>query len=55
MVPENTAKWYDLWVAAVAADGMCARSGKAGTARFLGECAVERSGGRVVGGIANEG
>ena len=28
--------WYDLWQAAVALDGMCARSGKTGKSRFLG-------------------
>lgn len=35
--PNDTAAWYDLWQAAVALDGMCARGGQAGTARFLGE------------------
>lgn len=32
----ETASWYDIWQAAVALDGMCARSGKAGLSRFLG-------------------
>ncbi len=36
-VPEETASWYDVWVAAVSADGMCARQGRAGLARFIGE------------------
>lgn len=36
--PDDTASWYDLWQAAVALDGMCARAGKAGKSRFLGEC-----------------
>lgn len=36
-VPEDTASWYDLWAAAVALDGMCARNGRPGKARFLGE------------------
>ena len=35
--PEDTASWYDLWAAAVALDGMCARGGKTGKSRFLGE------------------
>ena len=35
--PDDTASWYDLWQAAVALDGMCARGGRTGKARFLGE------------------
>ncbi len=34
--PQDIGSWYDIWQAAVALDGMCARGGKAGTARFLG-------------------
>lgn len=34
---EETSSWYDIWQAAVALDGMCARSGKAGLANFLGK------------------
>lgn len=36
-VPDSEASWYDLWQAAVALDGMCARAGKMGKARFLGQ------------------
>ena len=36
-VPDDSASWYELWQAAVAVDGMCARQGQAGKARFLGE------------------
>lgn len=32
----DRASWYDLWAAAVALDGMCARSGKTGQAYVLG-------------------
>ena len=38
----TTAAWYDSWQAAVALDGMCARGGQAGTARFLGEFTRQR-------------
>ena len=38
--PDDAASWYDLWQAAVALDGMCARTGRAGKSRFLGEYAV---------------
>ena len=34
--PDDEASWYDLWQAAVALDGLCARAGKVGKARFLG-------------------
>ncbi|CAD6587534.1 MAG: hypothetical protein ASARMPRED_003174 [Alectoria sarmentosa] len=34
--PDDAASWYDLWQAAVALDGMCARTGRAGKSRFLG-------------------
>ena len=34
--PDDEASWYDLWQAAVALDGMCARVGRTGKARFLG-------------------
>ena len=33
----DSASWYDLWAAAVALDGMCARSGKEGQAFSLGK------------------
>lgn len=36
-VSEDQASWYDLWAAAVALDGMCARGRKTGQARFLGK------------------
>ena len=35
--PDDKAPWYDLWQAAVALDGMCARTGRTGKSRFLGE------------------
>lgn len=35
--PEETASWYDIWQAAVALDGKCARFGGTGLARFLGK------------------
>lgn len=35
--PEVRASWYDIWQAAVTLDGKCARSGKSGLARFVGE------------------
>ena len=34
--PDDVGSWYDIWQAVVALDGMCARSGKVGKARFLG-------------------
>lgn len=37
IAPDDKAEWYDLWQAAVALDGMCARGGRMGKARFLGE------------------
>lgn len=33
--PEDVGIRYGIWQAAVALDGMCAKSGKAGKARFL--------------------
>ena len=35
--PDDKASWYDLWQAAVALDGMCARKKRAGTSRLLGK------------------
>ena len=35
--PEDASSWYDLWQTAVALNGMCARSGKVGKARLMGE------------------
>ena len=35
--PDDKATWYDLWEAAVALDGMCARAGRTGKARLIGE------------------
>lgn len=35
--PQDQASWYDIWAAAVALDGMCARAERAGKSRFLGE------------------
>lgn len=37
LVPDDKASWYELWAVAVALDGMCARGGKTGQARFLGK------------------
>ena len=37
IAPDDKASWYDLWQAAVAIDGMCARQGRTGKSRFLGE------------------
>jgi len=42
-VPEDKVSWYDLWAAAVALDGMCARGRKTGQARFLGKLRSIRS------------
>lgn len=38
--PDDKASWYDLWQAAVVLDGLCARVGKTGKARFLGRFSV---------------
>lgn len=35
--PDDKAPWYDLWQAAVALDGICARAGRTGKARLIGE------------------
>ena len=37
IAPDDRAAWYDLWQAAVALDGMCARKGRTGKSRFLGK------------------
>ena len=34
--PQDVSSWYDIWQAAVALDGMCARGSMVGTARLLG-------------------
>ncbi|KAL6721796.1 hypothetical protein ACLMJK_000901 [Lecanora helva] len=34
--PDDIAQWYDIWAAAAALDGMCARGGRTGKSRFLG-------------------
>ncbi|CAD6588144.1 MAG: hypothetical protein ASARMPRED_003407 [Alectoria sarmentosa] len=39
----DSASWYDLWAAAVALDGMCARGGKAGKAFSLGKMEQKRA------------
>lgn len=39
----DRASWYDLWAAAVAVDGMCARSGKTGKAYLLGKMQQKQS------------
>ena len=41
-VPDDSARWYDLWQAAVAVDGICARKGQAGEAKFLGKIEYSR-------------
>lgn len=35
--PDDKSPWYDLWQAAVALDGMCARAGRTGKFRLIGE------------------
>ena len=37
IAPDDRASWYDLWQAAVALDGLCARKGRTGKSRFLGK------------------
>ena len=37
VAPEDSTSWYNIWGAAVALDGMCARGGRAGKVRFLGK------------------
>lgn len=46
--PQDSACWHDVWQAAVALDGMCARKGQAGLAEFLGP------GGRLRSRLPNE-
>ena len=36
-VLSDQASWYDIWLAAVSADGMCARQGRSGLSRFIGK------------------
>ena len=48
IAPDDTASWYDLWAAAVALDGMCARGGRTGKSRFLGRCGLRM---RIFGGL----
>ena len=42
VAPDDKASWYDLWEAAVTLDGMCARKGRTGKSRFLGEIRLFR-------------
>ena len=40
IAPDDKAAGYDLWQAAVALDGLCARKGRTGKSRFL--CKLRR-------------
>ena len=44
IAPSDQGSWYDIWSAAVALDGMCARFGQTGRSRFLGRLIISASG-----------